>query len=105
MRNGNENRLSLDTIPEEGNDLPRISGLIPKSPETRKREQEYLQQFESHKEHIKDFISMLIMQRNIKQICLNDHYSMGNHVDYRKVNRSRPTSSPTMSTWPSHLGA
>lgn len=83
MRNGNDNRLSnsLETIPEEGNDLPRISELIPKSPETRKREQEYLQLYESHKQHIQAFYEMLIVQRDIKRICLNERYFVGNYRD------------------------
>lgn len=97
MRNGIDNRLSnsLETIPEEGNDLPRISELIPKSPETRKREEEYLQLFESNKQHIEAFYEMWIMQRSLKRICLNESYLVGNYVDYSNMNRSHPTSSPT----------
>lgn len=93
MNNGNDNRLSncLETIPEEGNHLPRIFGLIPKSPETRKREEEYLQLYESHKQRIEAFYEMLIVQRNLKRICLNERHFMGN---YGNVNR---TSSPAMS--------
>lgn len=97
MSYGNDNRLSnsLETIPEEGNDLPRIFGLIPKSPETRKREQEYQEFYESHKQHIEAFYEMLIMQRNLKRICLNERYFAGNYTDYG--NQTHPTSSPTMS--------
>lgn len=101
MRNGSDNRVSnsLETIPEEGNDLPRISRLIPKSPETRKREEEYLQLCESHKQDIETFYEMWIMQRSLKRICLNERYLVGNYLDYSNVNRSHPTSSPTtMST-------
>lgn len=95
MQNGND-RLSynLETIPEEGNDLPRISELIPKSPETRKREQEYLQLHESHKEYVENFVEMLIVQRNLKRICCNERYFCGNYDDFNAVNRSqakRPT--------------
>lgn len=100
MWNGNSNRLSnssLETIPEEGNDLPRISGLIPKSPETRKKEQEYLQLYESQKQHIDTFLEMLMVQRNLKRICTNERYLVGNYADYDNVNRSHSTS-PTM-TW------
>lgn len=107
MRNGNDNRLSnsLETIPEEGNDLPRISELIPKSPETRKREEEYSQLYESHKHNIEAFYEMWIMQRSLnllkpRRLSMDERYLMGNYVDYsHTVNRSHPTSSPTtMST-------
>lgn len=97
MENGNNNRLSncsLDTIPEEGNDLPRISGLILKSPETKKREQEYLTMSDTHKQRIETFFEMLIVQRNLKPSYRTERYSMGNYKDYGSVNRSRP--SPTM---------
>lgn len=99
MRNGNNYRLSnssLETIPEEGNDLPRISGLIPKSPETKKREQEYLSLSETHKQRIETFFEMLVVQRNLKRNYPNERYSMGNYEDYNNLNRSH--SSPTM-TW------
>lgn len=89
----NKNRLSssssgsLETIPEEViNDLPRISELIPKSPETRKKEQEYLDLYESQKQRIETFIEMLVVQHNIKRICTNDRFSMGNYGDYGNVN-------------------
>lgn len=97
MSYGTDNRLSsLETIPEEGNDhLPRISRLIPKSPETRQREQEYQEFYESHKQHIEAFYEMLIVQRNLKRICLNEQYFVGNYADYGS--RTHPTSSPTMS--------
>lgn len=101
MWNGNSNRLSnssLETIPEEGNDLPRISGLIPKSPETRKKEQEYLQLYESQKQHIDTFLEMLVVQRKLKRICSNERYLVGNYDDYDNVNRSHSTS-PTTMTW------
>lgn len=90
----NNNRLStsssssLETIPEEMNDLPRISELIPKSPETRKKEQEYLDLYESHKQRIETFLEMLVVQHNIKRICANDRFSLGNYGDYGNVNRS-----------------
>lgn len=101
MRNGSDNRLSnsLETIPEEGNDLPRISELIPKSPETRKREEEYLQLYESNKQYIETFYEMWIMQQSLTRICSNERYSVGYYTDYSNLNRSHPTSSPTtMST-------
>lgn len=88
MKNGSEmnNKLSnsLETIPEE--DLPRISQLIPKSPETRKREQEFLQLYEdllTNDKRIETFYEMLVVNRNLKRICLNEKYSpMGNYGDY-----------------------
>lgn len=103
MRAGSDNKLnnSLETIPEEGNDsnLPRISKLIPKSPETRKREEEYLQLFESNKQHIEAFYEMWLMQRSLKRICLNERYLVGNYDNYGNVNQPHPTTSPTtMST-------
>lgn len=98
MWNGNSNRLSnssLETIPEEGNHLPRISGLIPKSPETRQKEQQYMQLYESQKQHIDTFLEMLVVQRNLKRICSNERYDMINYDNYNNANRSHSTS-PTM---------
>lgn len=95
----NNNRLSsssLETIPEEINDLPRISELIPKSPETRKKEQEYLDLYESQKQRIETFIEMLVVQHNIKRICTNDRFSMGNYDDYSNASRSHAKKTPTM---------
>lgn len=94
----NNNRLSnssLETIPEEVYDLPRISELIPKSPETRKKEQEYLDLYESQKQRIKTFLEMLVVQRNIKRICTNDRLSMGNYDDYSNVNPSHAKTTTT----------
>lgn len=97
----NNNRLSssscssLETIPEEVNDLPRISELIPKSPETRKKEQEYLDLYESQKQRIETFIEMLVVQHNIKRICTNDRFSMGNYDDYNNVSRSHAKTTTT----------
>lgn len=86
---------SLETIPEEVvNDLPRISELIPKSPETRKKEQEYLHLYESQKQRIETFIEMLVVQHNIKRICTNDGFSMGNYGDYSRSHAK--TTPPTM---------
>lgn len=96
----NNNRLSsgsLETIPEEVYDLPRISELIPKSPETRKKEQEYLDLYESQKQRIETFIEMLVVQRNIKRICTNDRFSMGKYDDYSNVSPAHAkTTTPTM---------
>lgn len=102
----NNNRLScsssgsLETIPEEVNDLPRISELIPKSPETRKKEQEHWDMYESQKQRIETFIEMLVVQHNIKRICANDRFSMGNYDDYSHVNQrshaKTHTTPPTM---------
>lgn len=94
----NNNRLtnSLETIPEEGNDLPRISELIPKSPETRKKEQEYLHLYESQKHRLETFIEMLVVQHNLKRICTNDGFSTANYDEYNNVNRSHAKTTPTM---------
>lgn len=96
--NGNNNRLSssLETIPEEVNDLPRISELIPKSPETRKKEQEFLHLYESQKKRLETFIEMLVVQHNLKRICTNDGFSMGNYADYNNVDRSHAKTAPTI---------
>lgn len=99
MENGNENRLSsssLETIPEEANDLPRISELIPKSPETRKKEQENLQLYETHKERIETFLEMLVVQRNIKRICTNDRHSTGNYSSYNARVKRPHSTTPTL---------
>lgn len=92
MTNGNENKLSnsLETIPEEETDqpqLPRVSGLIPKSPETRQREQECTQFYDKllniDKQRIEAFYEMLIVKRNLKRICLNERYLfVGKYSDY-----------------------
>lgn len=81
MDNGNDHKLSnnsLETIPEEEIELPRISGLIPKSPETRKREQEFGQYYDKlqniDKQRIQDFCEMLIVKWNLKRIPSNDRY-------------------------------
>lgn len=90
MENGNDNKLSnsLETIPEE-TELPRISELIPKSPETRKREQEFLQLYEelltNDKQQIERFYEMLVVDRNLKKICLNERYFVGNYTDCGSV--------------------
>lgn len=89
MSNGNDNKLSnsLETIPEEEHELPRISELIPKSPETRQREQQFSQFYEEllkvDKQRIEIFYEMLIVKRNLKRICLNDEFIfVGNYTDY-----------------------
>lgn len=90
MENGNDNKLSnsLETIPEE-TELPRISELILKSPETRKREQEFLQLYEelltNDKQRIERFYEMLVVNRNLKKICLNERYFVGNYTDCGSV--------------------
>lgn len=81
----NNNNNSLETIPEE--DLPRISQLIPKSPETRKREQEFSQFYEdllTSDKRIEVFYEMLIVNRNLKRISWPDKYGMhavGNYTN------------------------
>lgn len=84
MRNENESNTmilsmggngALETIPEE-TDLPRIQKLIPKSPETRKREQEYQRLCEkySNDKSIEQFYELLVMSSNINRICFSDNY-------------------------------
>lgn len=95
MSNGNDKRLSngsLETIPEE--ELPRISELIPKSPETRKREQEFFELNESHKQHLNTFCEMLIVQQKLKRIYLNEHHLMRKYADCSNINRPTHSSSP-----------
>lgn len=92
MGNGNDRRLSknLETIPEEDARLPRISELIPKSPETRQREQEY-QKFNEkllnvNKQRIEIFCEMLIVNRNLKRINTNEqYYFVRKYTDYGNV--------------------
>lgn len=90
MKNGNEPKLCiLETIPEETG-LPRISELIPKSPETRRREQEYEQfceQFSKNKT-FELFFDMLIMNNNINRICSSDKSFIKNLFDLPKVTSS-----------------
>lgn len=98
MNNGNDNQLSnssssstsLETIPEEETELPRISELIPKSPETRQREQEFFQSYDKllnvDKQRIDIFYEMLIVNRNLKRIGLTgQYYIVGKYTDYGNV--------------------
>lgn len=99
MRNENESIAvilstgsngGLETIPEE-TDLPRIQELIPKSPETRKREQEFQRLCEqySNDKSIEQFYEMLVMNSNINRIYLSDKYFANRkNCDARKLNRS-----------------
>lgn len=76
MKNGHEVKTSnLETIPEETG-LPRISQLIPKSPETRKQEQEYerLREQYLNDKSIELFYEMLITNTNLKRIYSTDNY-------------------------------
>lgn len=79
------NNSALETIPEETG-LPRIQKLIPKSPETRKREQESQQQFEkySNDKSLEHFYELLVMNSSINRICLSDKFSFARPV--RSVN-------------------
>lgn len=99
MENPAEIRMnnSLEPIPEETG-LPRISQLIPKSPETRKREQEYRQLYDdllsNQKQRIEIFYEMLVVNRNLKRISHNGPCIMGNYTDCGSVwsgrRRGRP---------------
>lgn len=90
MENTAEIRMnnSLEPIPEETG-LPRISQLIPKSPETRKREQEYRQLYDdllsNQKQRIEIFYEMLVVNRNLKRISHNGPCIMGNYTDCGSV--------------------
>lgn len=81
---------ALETIPEE-TDLPRIQELIPKSPETRKREQELQRLCEqySNDKSIEQFYELLVMNSNINRICFSEKKNGGrNNCDARKLNRN-----------------
>lgn len=97
MRNENESMTmstgsigALETIPEE-TDLPRIQKLIPKSPETRKREQEFNRLWEkySNDKSIEQFYELLVMSNNINRICMSDKYFVNRkNCNASKLNRS-----------------
>lgn len=80
----------LETIPEES-DLPRIQELIPKSPETRKREQEFQRLCDkySNDKSIEQFYELLVMSSNINRICLSDKYFANRrNCEAREMNRN-----------------
>lgn len=82
----------LETIPEES-DLPRIQKLIPKSPETRKREQEFQRLCDKHSndKSIEQSYELLVMSMlsNINRICLSDKYFANRkNCETRELNRN-----------------
>lgn len=66
----------LETIPEETG-LPRISQLIPKSPETIKREIESKQICDKYLNdtNLKLYYAMLVTNKNFRQLCTNSDSS------------------------------
>lgn len=64
---------TLETIREETG-LPRIQQLIPKSPETRKREQEFEKLCEKYANDktIEQIYELVIMNKNIQRIYFSD---------------------------------
>lgn len=84
---------ALETIPEE-TDLPRIQELIPKSPETRKREQESQRLCEKYSNDViiksmERYYEWLVMSKNINRICLSDKsFANRKNCDTTKLNRS-----------------
>lgn len=90
------NNNGLETIPEETG-LPRIQKLIPKSPETKKREQEFQQQFEkySNDKSLEHFYELLIINNNINRICLSDNFLFRQSIDtINKDSRYKRNSCP-----------
>lgn len=87
------NNGALETIPEE-TDLPRIQELIPKSPETRKREQESKRLCEKYSNDViskslERYYELLVMSSNINRICLSDKYWVNRkNCNTGKLNRN-----------------
>lgn len=84
---------ALETIPEE-TDLPRIQQLIPKSPETRKREQESERLCDKYSKEViiksmERYYELLMMSNNINRICFSDKYSANRKkCDTEKLKRN-----------------
>lgn len=73
------NNHILETIPEEV-DLPRIQKLIPKSPETMEREQEFWRLCEENfkDQKLEQFYERLLMNDSINRLYLSNKYYPSN---------------------------
>lgn len=86
----NPTMFDLETIPEEA-ELPRISQLIPKSPETIKREIETKKLCDKYlnDQNLKLYYAMLVTNKNFRQLCTNngpnDMPSMNNNCNQMKL--------------------
>lgn len=91
---------NLETIPEEG-ELPRISELIPKSPETIKRERDYQKMCDKYLDdkNLKLFYDMLVTNKNFRKLCSDtDFYSDNESESHNGKNTSGTNCTAGMET-------